>query len=73
MENVVQANELAATTNNPQAVNTVYNVAYGEATTVNDLIDELKKNLSRFDPRIADVEPLHGDVRVGDISIRWHP
>ncbi len=67
VENVVQANELAATTNNPQAVNTVYNVAYGEATTVNDLIDELKKNLSRFDPRIADVEPLHGDVRVGDI------
>ena len=67
VDNVVQANELAATTTNPEAVNTVYNVAYGEATTVNELIDELKKNLSRFDPAIAAIEPIHGEVRLGDI------
>jgi len=64
---VIQANELAALTNTPEAVNTVYNVAFGEATTVNHLIDTLKENLSRFDAAIAAVEPVHGDVRVGDI------
>lgn len=67
IENVIQANELAATTNNPEAVNTVYNVAFGEATTVNQLVSALKENLSRFDPDIANVQPVHGEIRTGDI------
>jgi UDP-N-acetylglucosamine/UDP-N-acetylgalactosamine 4-epimerase len=67
IENVIQANELAAATNNPEAVNTVYNVAFGEATTVNELVTALKDNLSRFDPEIAKVNPIHGEIRTGDI------
>lgn len=67
IENVIQANELAATTENPEAINTVYNVAFGQATTVNELVASLKTNLSRFDPEIEKVEPVHGDIRTGDI------
>ena len=67
IDNVVQMNELAATTKNPDAVNTVYNVAFGEATTVNYLVEVLKSNLSKFDPEIAKVDPIHGDLRLGDI------
>jgi UDP-N-acetylglucosamine/UDP-N-acetylgalactosamine 4-epimerase len=67
IENVIQANELAATTSNSEAVNTVYNIAFGEATTVNDLVTALKDNLSRFDPEISKVNPIHGETRTGDI------
>ena len=67
VDNVIQANELAATTTNPEAVNTVYNVAFGEATTVNYLIEILKNNLSRFDAKISKVDPIHGELRLGDI------
>lgn len=67
IENVVQANELAATTQNPKAVNTVYNVAYGEATTVNNLIGILKDKLSRFDVDIAKIQAVKGDKRKGDV------
>jgi UDP-N-acetylglucosamine 4-epimerase len=67
IDNVIQANELAATTANPEALNTVYNVAFGENTTVNYLIEILKENLGRFDPEILKVEPDHQAVRVGDI------
>lgn len=67
IENVIQANELAAETNHPAAVNTVYNVAFGEATTVNNLVRSLKANLSRFDSQIALIEPIHSEIRTGDI------
>jgi len=67
IDNVLQANELALFTQNPQAVNTVYNVAYGERTTLNHLIDGLKKYLAEFDPAIANVETEYGSERSGDI------
>jgi len=67
IDNVIQVNELAATTNNPKAVNTVYNVAFGEATTVNYLVDLLKTNLSQFDPEISKINASHGELRLGDI------
>ena len=65
--NVVQANQLAALVTNPEAVNTVYNIAYGERTTLNELYAELQKNLAKFDPEIAKVSVSHGPERVGDI------
>ena len=55
------------TTTNPEAVNQVYNTAFGERTTLNQLISYLKEFLSGFDPAIADVEVLHGPNRLGDI------
>jgi len=68
IENVVQANELAATTQNPEAINTVFNVAFGENNSLNDLTHELISALSDFDPEIAKIKPVYGPVRQGDIK-----
>jgi len=67
IDNVLQMNQLALLTTHPQAVNTVYNVACGDRTTLNDLVSLLKELLSAYDARIADVEVIHGPNRVGDI------
>ncbi|MCL2649431.1 MAG: SDR family oxidoreductase [Candidatus Azobacteroides sp.] len=67
IDNVIQVNLLALATENIQATNTVYNVAYGERTTLNQLAAYLKEYLSVHDPSIADIEIIHGPNRVGDI------
>lgn len=67
IDNVIQMNLLALSTENPQAVNQVYNTAYGERTTLNQLVEYLREYLSEFDPAIGTVEILHGPNRVGDI------
>ncbi|HOZ30270.1 MAG TPA: SDR family oxidoreductase [Bacteroidales bacterium] len=65
--NVIQANELAATNTNKDALNTVYNIAYGRNLSLNNLTNELIEALSVFDHRIADIKPVYGPVRQGDI------
>lgn len=67
VDNVVQMNLLALETTNPEAENQVYNTAFGERTTLNQLVANLKEFLSEFDPAIADVPVVHGPNRVGDI------
>jgi UDP-N-acetylglucosamine 4-epimerase len=67
VDNVIQANELAANVVNKDALNTVYNVAYGENTNLNDLIEILKTSLSVFDAQIKKVAVQFGPVRMGDI------
>ena len=67
IDNVIQMNELAMTTQNPKAINTVYNTAVGDRNTLNDLMRYLKKYLSEFDEKIADVAIVHGPNRAGDI------
>lgn len=67
IDNVVQMNLLALTTENPDAVNQIYNTAFGERTTLNQLVNYLKEFLSEYDPVIANIEVLHGPNRVGDI------
>lgn len=67
VDNVVQANELALLAEAPEAVNQVYNVAFGERTTLNELFAYLKEDLSAFDPAIAKVEAKYGPNRAGDI------
>ncbi len=67
VENVIQANELAATVKNSSALNTVYNVAYGNNTTLNELVAILKEGLGKFDPAINSVVVKHGQERAGDI------
>ncbi|WP_426477601.1 SDR family oxidoreductase [Chryseobacterium sp. CBSDS_008] len=67
IDNVIQMNELAILTENPEAMNTVYNTAVGDRTTLNDLVGYLKKYLSEFDEKIGEVEVVHGPNRVGDI------
>jgi UDP-N-acetylglucosamine 4-epimerase len=67
IDNVIQMNELAMTTENPEAVNTVYNTAYGDRNTLNDLIGYLKMFLAEYDPKIAQVAIEYGPNRAGDI------
>lgn len=67
IDNVIQMNELAMTTRNPEAVNTVYNTAFGDQTTLIQLTFLLKEYLTTFDSKIADVEVLYGPNRAGDI------
>ena len=67
IDNVIQMNRLAIETTNPEAVNQIYNTAYGERTTLNQLVTYLKEYLSAFDPAIAGIEPTHGPNRAGDI------
>lgn len=67
VDNVIQMNERAMLTDNPQAVNTVYNTAVGDRTTLIQLVGYLKKFLTEFDPEIAKVEVIHGPNRQGDI------
>ena len=67
VENVVQANLLAVFVEDPDVLNTVYNVAYGEQTTLNQLVQYLKKYLSLTDPSVSDIKVIHGPNREGDI------
>jgi len=67
IDNVIQMNELAMLTQNPEAVNTVYNTAYGDRNTLNNLVDYLKEYLSKYNPKIADVAIEYGPNRAGDI------
>lgn len=67
IDNVVQMNILAIKSNNGDAVNKVYNVAYGERTTLNELVTALKKYLSKYDSKIAEIEIEYGPERAGDV------
>lgn len=67
IENVIQMNKLALFTDNPDALNHIYNTAFGERTTLNQLVGYLREFLSEYDPQISTIEPTHGPNRLGDI------
>ena len=67
IDNVIQMNELAMLTENKEAINTVYNTAFGERTTLNELVNSLREFLSTYDNEIANVPIIYGENRVGDI------
>lgn len=67
IDNVIQMNELAMTTEDPEAINTVYNTAVGDRTNLNELVTYLKEYLSQYDSKIADIKVIHGPNRAGDI------
>lgn len=83
IDNVIQANEKAAITptdtirelallhnidlHEKNAINLVFNIAYGGNTTLNKLFAVLKKHLSKFNSKISEIEPVYGIERAGDI------
>ncbi|SFS55095.1 UDP-N-acetylglucosamine 4-epimerase [Zhouia amylolytica] len=67
IDNVLQMNLLAITTDNKNAMNEVYNTAVGDRTTLLELTQYLKIYLSEYDKKIASVEVKHGPNRIGDI------
>lgn len=67
VDNVIQVNHLSALVEDISALNQVYNVAHGERTTLNTLFELIRQKASRFDNKIADIEPEYGPFRAGDI------
>uniref|UniRef100_UPI004048C7ED SDR family oxidoreductase n=1 Tax=Polaribacter sp. TaxID=1920175 RepID=UPI004048C7ED len=67
IDNVIQANVLSLVSENEKSLNTVYNVAFGDRNTLNDLVMYLKEYLSEFDAAIANIEITYGPNRDGDI------
>ena len=65
--NAVQANFLAATTDNQDAINHVYNVAVGERTSLNNLYAEICRLLAPDHPHLDEAKPKYGPFRAGDI------
>jgi len=67
VENVVQANLLAATTTNPTALDQAYNIAVGERTTLNELFQFLQDGLRKLNPELPAQKPLYAGFRAGDV------
>ena len=67
IDNALQANLLAATTNNPEALNTVYNIAVGNQTSLCELYAMIQESLRSVRPELHAVEPHFGPFRAGDI------
>jgi len=67
IDNVIQANLLAATSPHAEAANQVYNVAVGDRTTLNQLFEAIRANLAPCFPHLADAKPVYRDFRAGDV------
>lgn len=67
VDNVIQANEKAMLSVHPEAINSVFNIAYGDRTDLNHLVELLKKSLSRFNKEILEIPIEYGPLRVGDV------
>ena len=67
IDNVIQANLLAATSQHADAVNQVYNVAVGDRTTLNQLFEAIRVLLAPKFPHLADFKPHYRDFRAGDV------
>jgi len=67
INNVIQANHLAAVVTDAFAVNQVYNVAQGERTTLNQLFDYIVSAAKKYDREVMNIMPVYGPERAGDI------
>ncbi len=67
IDNAVQANLLAATAANPEAVNQIFNVAVGDRTSLNELYAALKTSLHPSFPHLSAAEAVHQGFRAGDV------
>ncbi len=67
IDNCVQANLLSACTTNENAVNQVYNVAYGARTTLNELFSYIHDRVVGFHPEVNNTKPTYRDFRPGDV------
>ena len=67
VENAIQANLLAATTEPPEATNQVYNVAVNARTNLLELFELLRSGLVGRHPHLETIKPVHRDFRKGDV------
>src|SRR5205807_6155309 len=69
VDNVVQANLLAALADDPAAVNQVYNVALGEKTSLNGLFELIRSLLKPRYPHLRNFSPVYREFRAGDVRV----
>ena len=67
IDNVVEINIQALLTQHNSAINQIYNVAYGEATSLNSLFTMLRDEMELLDQGVKTIEPIYEKIRVGDI------
>jgi UDP-N-acetylglucosamine 4-epimerase len=67
IDNVIQMNLRALWVSDKNALNQVYNTAYGLRSTLNELVEELKVLLGKYDSNILNIEVKYGEARAGDI------
>ena len=67
IDNCVQANLLAACTDKEESLNQVYNVAFGERTTLNELFDLIRERVAKVYPDAKEIKPTYRDFRAGDV------
>ncbi|MEN8134890.1 MAG: NAD-dependent epimerase/dehydratase family protein [Thermodesulfobacteriota bacterium] len=67
IDNCVQANLLAATADQEKATNQVYNIAFGERTTLTELFTLIKERVSKYNETAMDAAPQYRDFRAGDV------
>ena len=67
IDNVIQMNDLALFSDNKEAVNQIFNTAFGQQTTILEMVQLLQQNLANYDAKIADVPIVLGELRKGDI------
>ncbi|CAM4383463.1 SDR family oxidoreductase [Zobellia nedashkovskayae] len=67
IDNVVEMNVRALLADDKDSLNTVYNVAFGERTSLNELVELLKQYLSAYDTKIGDIQIVYGPERQGDV------
>lgn len=67
VENAVQANLLAACTENAAAIGQVYNIAFSERTTLNGLFNLIRERVAASCPEASNATPVYRDFRAGDV------
>jgi len=67
IDNVIQANHLAAVVADKSALNQIYNVAHGERTNLNQLFYLIRSIIAESDSKVLGIDAMHGPDRPGDI------
>jgi UDP-N-acetylglucosamine 4-epimerase len=68
IDNVVQANLLAATVEDPAAQNQAYNIGHGDETTLLELFDKVRNGVAQRLPHQKNVKPVFREPRKGDLK-----
>ena len=68
VKNVVHINDLAIHTKNKKALNKVYNVAFGERTSLTELFNYIKNEIDLIDSKFSKIDAIYGPERLGDVK-----
>lgn len=68
IDNVIQMNQLAVLSTNKQAINSVFNVAFGGRVSLIEMVEVIKSKLSNYNSKIGIIKPVFGPERAGDVK-----